>query len=130
MIAATLIQVCLPMAATAGHSLQQDHRALDFIQSYRYDTRSTAPKTPRFVEYEILLKTLFRLVFGISSQGVFHFSSGWISYLEKASVGRNGWSVFLMLTDRMVRNIAYVPAHYDIDIRSGKADDLPEDLKK
>jgi len=105
---------------------ETDKKNIEFIQSYRYDIH-TSIRPSRYVEYEVLLKAIFRIYFDFSSQGIQHFSTDWLSHLETLISKRNVPIVFLMLADRMVRNLAFVTELYDIDIRTGKAIDFLEE---
>ncbi len=105
---------------------EADKKNIEFIQSYRYEIQ-TSIRSSRYVEYEVVLKAIFRIYFDFSSQRTQHFSTDWLSHLETLISKRNLPVVFLMLADRMVRNIAFVPDLYDIDIRTGKAIDFLEE---
>ena len=105
---------------------EADKKNIEFIQSYRYENH-TSIKPSRCVEYEAVLKAIFRIYFDFSSQGKQHFSTDWLSHLEILISKKNLPIVILMLADRMVRNIAFVPELYDIDIRTGKAIDFLEE---
>ena len=105
---------------------EADKKNIEFIQSYRYEIQPII-RPSRYVEYEVVLKAIFRIYFDFSSQGTQHFSTDWLSHLETLISKRNLPIVFLILADRMVRNIAFVPELYDIDMRTGKAIDFLEE---
>lgn len=111
-----------------GDSKQEQisRKNLEFFRSYRYQTKPDSTLSD-YIEYEVLLKTIYRIYFDFTSLGVNHFSMDWIDYLENLISKRNCLEIFLTLADRMARNMAFSPGLYEIDIHSGKAMDFPED---
>ena len=107
---------------------QCTRKNIEFIRSYRYETQPDSTLS-EYREYEALLKTMYRIFFDFTSLGVNHFSMDWIDYLENLISKRNWLETFLMLADRMARNMAFSPGFYEIDIHSGKAMDFPEDMQ-
>jgi len=108
---------------------QSTRKNIEFIRTYRYETWPDSTLS-EYREYEALLKTMYRIYFDFTSLGVNHFSMDWIDYLENLISKRNWLEIFLMLTDRMARNMAFSPGLYEIDIHSGKAMDFPEDMQQ
>jgi hypothetical protein len=111
------------------NSQADDHsKCVEFLLSYRYQTRPCAPFTG-YREYEVFLKAIYRIYMDFTSMGVIHFSMDWIGYLDHLVSSKKWMIVFLELADRMARNMAFVPGLYETDIHSGKAIDFTEDMK-
>jgi hypothetical protein len=105
------------------------NKNIQFIHSYRYETRPDSVLS-EYREYEALLKMMYRIYFDFTSLGANHFSMDWINYLEYLTSKTNWLNIFLKLADRMTRNMAFVPGLYEIDIHTGKAIDIPEDMEE
>lgn len=93
-----------------------------YLKSYRYRV-PPKPCRQEFREVEILIKSFVKVYMDFYSMGNRHFildNQEYMGYLLK----NTGFiETFLMLADRMVRNMAYVPGLYEIDIKTGLAID-------
>jgi len=101
-----------------------------YLKEYRYK-KDDSKTREGFLEYKIVVKTFMKIYFDFSSLGAQNFLRDTVLYAELLLTKTSFINVFLMICDRMVRNIAFDPRLYEIDIRTGKAvDHFVRQLKK
>ncbi|MCK4836407.1 MAG: hypothetical protein KAT17_07210 [Candidatus Aminicenantes bacterium] len=102
--------------------LEQKNDSFQFIKSYRY-TSNQKKEQREFPEVAVVLKKMAKVYFDFTSLGSQHFSQDPVGYLERLLSKTSIGYAFLIISDRLVRNIAFVSGLYEIDIKTGLAID-------
>jgi hypothetical protein len=107
---------------TPADDYYSQNTSLRYLKEYRYKKKNEQSRK-EFLEYKILLRAALKVYFDFSSLGAQNFKRDIIDYAEWLLARTQLLNVFLMVCDRMVRNIAFDPRLYDINIKTGKAND-------
>lgn len=110
------------LKVSAEHEYSTRKDSLLYLREYRYGEADTK-SSKEFREYIILLKTVLKVYFEFTSLGSQNFSRDTLHYAEWLLTKTHFLNVFLMVCDRMLRNMAFDPRLYDINIKTGKAND-------
>ncbi len=101
---------------------QPEKQRLGYLASYRY--RKTGNRNGReFREYEVLIKSLAKVYLDFASMRSRHFYLDNLDYMGFLMARTGLLRMVFLLADRLVRNMAYDPGLYEIDIKTGKAID-------
>jgi len=124
------IFIFLGMLCLATHlENNQSKQRIAYIESYRYK-KIEKQSQKEFREYEVLIKSLVKVYIDFTSMGSQHFTMDNLEYMNFLLSKTSLIQAIFMLADRMVKNIAFVPGFYEIDIKSGMAIDNQLFLEK